>query len=88
MESFRDMLNKNIEDVPRVYSKLRLELELSKQSINEIYKSLEFEMALYEQIPELLERNYYSVEHFLDYISLVKKYKESIGKAGDHTPDF
>jgi len=62
-------------DDPNTYSNLRLMKELTTNPYSEIVSSLEFEILLYEEVPQLLHRNYETVDHFLAYISTVKKYK-------------
>ena len=67
-------------DDPNIYSNIRLSKELATNDFDEIESSLEFEIRIYKEVPELLYRNYETSDHFLAYISVVKKYRETIDK--------
>jgi Trm5-related predicted tRNA methylase len=61
-----------LETDSQFYARYRLQKELSEISRREIRDTLEFEINMYEELPDMLDHNYYSIDHFLDYISEVK----------------
>jgi len=68
-EEVKELLNNN----PEFYANIRLTKELTQLSKPDIRNNLEYEIALYKHIPLLVDMNYETSEHFLAYISLIKK---------------
>ena len=73
---------------PQIYSELRFLKELDTFTFRKIEESLEFEINIYEELPNMLHRNYETIDHFLDYIIIVKNYRETLEQTGNRVPDF